>query len=339
MPFLAPDLSVVFHPAAARRRPGSDDWLLSVRGWVFARREGSLRRRLGILLLRRALRLRRDEDESDIFVRRARAILVDPVGGVQVSLTVGGEVVRLDPAGKDGHFREVVLVPGSLLSDLVVESGQHPLRVEIACVERPASVAGGWLLEDDGVSVISDIDDTIKRTDVQDKSELLRNIFLREHEAIPGMVDLYQRWAEAGAAFHYVSNSPWQLFGDLSTFLSGTGFPEGDFHLRPFRWRAYLTTELLGCAATHKRDSLRAIIAAFPQRRFVLVGDAGERDPEVYGALAREFPGSVALVLVREFQGAELGAARAADCFRGVPRESWLTFRDPAEIDFDVRAI
>ena len=67
------------------------------------------------------------------------------------------------------------------------------------------------LLPPRGVSVVSDVDDTIKISQVADHRELLNNTFLRPMEAVPGMPALYRRWAKDGAAFHYVTASPWQL--------------------------------------------------------------------------------------------------------------------------------
>jgi phosphatidate phosphatase APP1 len=75
-----------------------------------------------------------------------------------------------------------------------------------------------------GLSIVSDIDDTIKVTHVPaGKKTILRNTFLNEFQAAAGMRDRYQQMiADAGAAadvcFHYVSGSPWQLFDVLSEF-------------------------------------------------------------------------------------------------------------------------
>src|SRR5690625_5563263 len=81
--------------------------------------------------------------------------------------------------------------------------------------------AGGWirLLKPEGVSVISDIDDTIKITDIPaGRSVVLENTFFKPFQAVPGMAERYQ---EDGAevAFHYVSGSPWQLYRPISEFF------------------------------------------------------------------------------------------------------------------------
>ena len=41
--------------------------------------------------------------------------------------------------------------------------------------------------------------------------QILSNTLLKEFQVVEGMQDLYQEWEKQGAAFHYVSSSPWQL--------------------------------------------------------------------------------------------------------------------------------
>ncbi len=89
------------------------------------------------------------------------------------------------------------------------------------------------LLESEGESVISDIDDTIKITEIPAGTEVvLRNTFLRDFAEVPEMAQIYRALLPK-KAFHYVSGGPWQLYGPLAEFLiSKVGFPIGSFHLR-----------------------------------------------------------------------------------------------------------
>ena len=138
-----------------------------------------------------------------------------------------------------------------------------------------------------GFSVISDIDDTIKITEVGDRRALLANTFLREFREVPGMAALYRRWAKEGVFFHYVSASPWQLYAPLAAFLEAACYPSGSVHLKGFRWADTSLLDLFSSAEKTKRQAIEPILALFPHRRFILVGDSGERDPEIYAALAR----------------------------------------------------
>jgi Uncharacterized conserved protein (DUF2183) len=81
--------------------------------------------------------------------------------------------------------------------------------------------------------VISDIDDTIKITEIPAGFKVVViNTFFRDFVAAPEMAKMYQGFN--GASFHYVSGGPWQLYGPLSEFLFSekAGFPEGTFHMK-----------------------------------------------------------------------------------------------------------
>jgi phosphatidate phosphatase APP1 len=73
--------------------------------------------------------------------------------------------------------------------------------------------------------VVFDVDDTIKISDVRNKKALLTNTFLKEFVPVPGLAEVYTRWADLGASFHYVSASPWQLHSSLADFFKSAGLP------------------------------------------------------------------------------------------------------------------
>ncbi|KAJ2390901.1 hypothetical protein H4S02_001605, partial [Coemansia sp. RSA 2611] len=165
-----------------------------------------------------------------------------------------------------------------------------------------AEVCGvAHLVEPQGVSVVSDIDDTIKASNITaEKRILLETVFARPLEPVPGMAALYRRWYAQGAEFHYVSNSPWQLYPALDGFFRHARFPPGSAHLRAFDPNDLLSVSNYTGTPQLKRDTIESLFATFPQRRFVLVGDCGEQDLETYTDLARRFPGRVLRIFVRD---------------------------------------
>lgn len=149
------------------------------------------------------------------------------------------------------------------------------------------------LIEAEGVSVVSDIDDTIKVTDIPAGRDIvLRNTFCRDFQAAPDMAKMYGDFGDV--AFHYVSGGPEQMFGPLYDFLIAGpgGFPEGTFHLRFFPKNLLseitrqnlkqLVASSLDGTFTHKVKEITALMDRFPNRKFILIGDSGEVDPEVY---------------------------------------------------------
>jgi hypothetical protein len=188
------------------------------------------------------------------------------------------------------------------------------------------------LIERTGISVVSDIDDTIKFTEVHSRKSLLANTFLREFREIDGMAPVYRQWSQQGATFHYVSSSPWQLYDSLAEHMQQVGFPNGTFHLRSFRLRDHMLRRILLIRRRGKVSAIRSLLRTFPQRRFALVGDSGEIDPEIYGALARKYFGQVVAIYIRELSTRPMDEERCRKSFHHLPPTSWHIFRGPDEL-------
>jgi len=142
--------------------------------------------------------------------------------------------------------------------------------------------------------------------------------------------------AALGAAFHYVSGSPWQLYEPLAEFIRTNGYPAGTFHLKEFRWKDQSFRNLFASPEAYKTGVIGPLLKRCPQRRFVLVGDSGERDPEIYGQLARDHPGRIVRIFIREVGDQASDAPRYQAAFRGLPPGTFRVFRDPREIDGEI---
>ncbi|KAG0376316.1 hypothetical protein BGX24_007917 [Mortierella sp. AD032] len=183
----------------------------------------------------------------------------------------------------------------------------HPrfLKLHAHHVDMPDTCHGVVnLIDPEGVSVISDIDDTIKETNVTAGARIiLRNTFLKDMMEVEGMASVYKRWWTQGAAIHYVSNSPWQLIPSLLEFFQTHMFPPGSAHLRLHDnvLKTYFTAP-----GENKRRSIREILTDFPDRKFILVGDSGEIDMEIYTEMALEFPGQIVKIFIRDITTARL---------------------------------
>jgi Phosphatidate phosphatase APP1, catalytic domain len=162
------------------------------------------------------------------------------------------------------------------------------------------------LIEPEGLSVVSDVDDTIKVTEIPAGAEVVvRNTFFRDFRAAPGMANRYKNLEEA--CFHYVSGGPWQLYEPLSDFLMKEGFPEGSFHMKsvpknllsPTTWKDFF--KLVGDATLEQKLSqISEIMRRFPGRRFILIGDSGEHDPEVYRQIRARYGHQVEAIWIRD---------------------------------------
>jgi phosphatidate phosphatase APP1 len=330
------DEVVVFYPTYAYQVDDGRAWSVEIHGVIFEPEEGSLTREATLGLLRRSLGLTRGQTDTELFKRRARAFLVDNERGKRITVRLGGEVYAAGTSAANGHFRAALKLPGAEVQRLVAADPDKPDWLAFQAVTRPGdrrTFAGrAQLIGPEGLSVISDVDDTIKISMVTDRRALVRNTFLRPFEPVEGMSALYRQWAGAGAAFHYVSASPWQLYGPLSKLLRAERFPPGPFHLKPVRLKDASALELFASQEGYKSKVIEGILADFPDRRFILVGDSGEQDPEIYAALAREHPGQIVRILIRDVDGSGRGQPRYKAAFEGIPGDRWRVFRDPDEL-------
>jgi phosphatidate phosphatase APP1 len=162
---------------------------------------------------------------------------------------------------------------------------------------------------------------------------MLRRTFSEPFESIPGMSQLYREWSKSGALFHYVSSSPWQIYDALNEFLHLDGFPAGSMHLKWFRLRDELFKRWSIIRRKSKSGVIRGIVKRLPQRQFILVGDSGEKDPEMYAKLATRHPRQIARICIRQVDENPLDHARLAKIQRRYPSNVRIEiFRDPQQL-------
>jgi phosphatidate phosphatase APP1 len=102
--------------------------------------------------------------------------------------------------------------------------------------------------------------------------------------------------------FFYVSSSPWNLYGFLMEFLDVHRIPKGPLMLRDLG----LSREqfIAGSHAEHKLKQIEHILEVFTDLSFILIGDSGQKDPEIYLAVVKEFPGRVKMIYIRDVSSA-----------------------------------
>jgi phosphatidate phosphatase APP1 len=332
---------IVFFPTYARRT--ATGWRAAVAGMVSRPLpERSRRRTLAVAVLKRLLELDDADLDTEVFRRRAESFLFQRVAGRRIRVALGGQLIAAEPSDRSGHFRVEFDLDEPFVAERAgpAEGGcrwltYRPVIDDEEPDGEPVCEGRIQLVEEQGLSVISDIDDTVKVSNVADRRELLRNTLLREFTAVPGMPEAFRRWEQAGAAFHYVSASPWQLSNCLCSFLGAAGLPAGSMHLKLFRLKDSTPLGRLTARKRSKRRAIEQIMRDFPGRRFVLVGDSGERDPEVYAAVARRRPEQVAAVLIRRVadrQAANHLSLRFAKLARHLPDGAWQTFAAAEEL-------
>lgn len=158
--------------------------------------------------------------------------------------------------------------------------------------------------EDAELGVVSDIDDTVLQTHVTQKLKMIWvTVVGNAYTRMPfeGTSELYRALA-AGASGHannpvfYVSKSPWNLYDFLVDFMDYHQLPRGPLLLRDIGLREAPPVD-------HKSAAVRQLLETYAELPFVLLGDSGERDPEIYLETAARYPGRIRAIYIRDLGG------------------------------------
>lgn len=175
-----------------------------------------------------------------------------------------------------------------------------PTNVRVLASDKLSAIEEVRISEPTGISMISDIDDTIKHSGIGSGArEIFRNAFIRDlgDLTIDGVKEWYSTLADLGVKFHYVSNSPWQLYPLLVSYFAQAGLPRGSFHLKQYTG---MLQGIFEPVAERKKGTLERILSDFSERRFILVGDSGEADLELYTDIVLANPGRILGVFIRD---------------------------------------
>ena len=218
----------------------------------------------------------------------------DEVPGARVRARHGAAVAEA-VADREGYFTvELGTAPG----------GETWREVDLELLApRPGAAATTKVLVPAAAArfgIISDIDDTVVQSHVTRKLRMVVGLALsnaRTRKPFEGVAAFYRALQEGsggeGNPVFYVSKSPWNLYVPLIDFLEAQGIPLGPLLLRDFGMH------LLRSSGDHKARSIDRILETYPALPFVLIGDSGEHDPEIYAAVVRRWPGRVRAIYIR----------------------------------------
>jgi phosphatidate phosphatase APP1 len=251
----------------------------------------------GRVLVRRSLPPAQSTDSWLRNVRRTvRSFLTYEMPDVEVTVERRGETAggRTD---EEGYFRVELPIQGAI--------GWTQASVQ---VKRADTVQAQVLVPapSSRYLVISDIDDTLlptgaTRTATLIRTTLLGNAFTRA--PFPGIAEFFASLVGGAAGsednpIFYVSSSPWNLYPFMRTFFAAHGLPVGPVILRDFGIDRQKFIH--GPHEDHKLHEIRRILDTYPDLACVLVGDSGQRDPEIYATIAAEYTDRIRAIYVRE---------------------------------------
>ena len=227
--------------------------------------------------------------------RTLRGFVTDELPGVPLRVTVAETTVETVTDGEGYFLIRLHPDPDKLTSPwtrgTVEVGGEYRGLTDLHTTPLEVRVAGPHAR----FGILSDVDDTILETGVQRLGRMIRQTLAGSaltRTPFPGAAELYRDLAAGVNPVFYVSSSPWNLHAFLVAFLRHRGFPMGSVLLR----------DLLGgpSGREQKAGRIREILDVHPELRFVLIGDSGEKDPEIYADIVRTYPGRILAVYIRE---------------------------------------
>ena len=285
---------------------------------------------LGRVLLAAPRSTRKARQES---VRGWRSFTSVPIANAPVTVEVDGvrTTVRADRGGVIDVTMEASLEPGMRTIRIQAEDSEF--------VEAPVFIVGDEVL----TGIVSDIDDTVMVTALPRPFLAAWNTFvLNEHARTPtpGMAVLYERLrlSHPGSPMIYLSTGAWNVAPTLTRFLSRNLYPSGALLLTDWgpthdRW--------FRSGSEHKRSNLLRLAEDFPNVRWILIGDDGQHDEELYGEFVRSNPQNVVAVLIRQLSPGEavLAGGRAKGDAQGQGIVPWLYAPDGSGLSEQLHAL
>ncbi len=228
----------------------------------------------------------------------------DEVPGARVRIRhPGGEVVAT--TDEEGYFEAWLHPRPPFPADRL----WHPVELELEhpAAAEPHRTRAQVLVPppDSAFGVISDLDDTVVQTGATSLLRMARTVLFtnaRTRLPFPGVAAFY-RALQHGARdvpfnpVFYVSSSPWNLHDLLAEFLELRSIPAGPLLLRD--WGISGDETLPTGHAGHKLEAIRRILDLFPALPFILIGDSGQEDPEIYHRVVHDHPDRILAVYIR----------------------------------------
>jgi phosphatidate phosphatase APP1 len=192
----------------------------------------------------------------------------------------------------------------------------YPVEVRLQAAPAPLSTPPGLTVQaqvlipppDAEYGIISDLDDTVIQTSATDLLRMARTVLLRNaHSRLPfkGVAEFYRalqlgRNGKRNNPFFYVSSSPWNLYDLLEDFLELNKIPAGPILLRDMSLTRKRDSKLATAHHEHKLKEIENLLLTYPKLSFVLIGDSGQEDANIYREVVHRHPGRILAIYIRD---------------------------------------
>lgn len=235
----------------------------------------------------------------------------DEIPGVRVKAEFFGKT-QFSETDESGFF--IFHFNVSNIPEAELKKNWHPVSFELLddVVENQPEIKAIGIVRiispEEKRIIVSDIDDTILISHSTQTMRKLRLMLLKNATTrlpFKGVASFYQALEKGGDniafyPFFYVSSSEWNLYDLLEDFFDYNNIPKGIFLLRRLEHSIYKFWKSGQGNHEHKYEKIKFLLNIFENQQFILIGDSGQKDPEIYKRLAMDFPGRIEAIYIRK---------------------------------------
>ena len=236
--------------------------------------------------------------------RRLRQVEGDEIESATINLSINHESFKTK-GDDEGYFEfniktKEVLPMGFQKITLHIEGNKN-------LHETNATIIDTTFL----ISIISDFDDTIIVSDVTHKIKLGVNTMFKNYKQrtlVPTMLERFKKILAQNpkgtpSTLFVLSGSPQQLFIPVEEFLDYYHFPKHTLILKKAHGA---NKDPLTDQFAYKTQKIERLIKLYPNIQWVMFGDSGEKDYQVYKAIKEKYPKKVKSYFIRNVKSGEI---------------------------------
>ncbi|KAJ9611238.1 hypothetical protein H2200_004421 [Cladophialophora chaetospira] len=255
----------------------------------------------------------------------------EPGGGGGVTPAGGDQFVTLPyPTTDQGDFDVFIPIDNTTLAVTPGTGEIPPQRLNVYTQGTDTGNATSYLVSDQGLTIISDIDDILRVTKIYEPKEGLLNSFARPFTNWMNMPDIYRNWSMSlpNMHFHYLTTTPEQITRNYMEYIYAN-YPGGSFDTRPLNFSDVSATLSI------RKYLLDRVFQTFPNRKFILVADTSNSDVmRDYPKMATEYPGQVQCIFLRNTSSTDPGDKFPynTEGFKTLNQNSYMFFKVPDDL-------
>ena len=236
--------------------------------------------------------------------RRLRELINDEIKNKKVEAVINGEKFYTK-SDDEGYFQFDIDLKNSL------KSGYQNINLKIKNNSNIHKTKATIIANKKMIGIISDFDDTIVISNVPTKLKLLYNILFKNYmqrKVVKGMKEKFQKILTKNPKtmpipLFILSASPQQLFNPIEKFLNYHNFPK---HVLILKKAHGSNKDPLTDQYKYKMQKIEKLIKLYPKIKWIMFGDSGEKDREVYESIAKKYPQKVLGYYIRDVKSGEI---------------------------------